>query len=253
MAVFSQGDIIAMTVMGIQSPSLPSVQQDTHLHEPEEEQWMSPWLSHSSIPVKCISYAPVKRALDVGLSLIGLILCAPLFALVALIVKFSSRGPVIFKQTRVGEGGCLFTCYKFRSMYTDAERRRAQLTHHNEASGPVFKIKRDPRITPAGRLLRKLSLDELPQLINVLRGDMSIVGPRPPIPEEVAQYEDRERGRLSVKPGLTCIWQISGRSDLDFARWVELDLQYIETMSFWRDLGIILRTIPAVLSTHGAY
>jgi len=242
-----------MTVMGTQSPSLPSVRQDTHLHEPEEAQWMFPWLQRPSIPVKPISYASAKRVLDVTLALLGLLVCAPLLALVALIVRLSSRGPVIFQQTRVGAGGQFFTCYKFRSMFVDAERRRAQLADHNEVSGPVFKIKRDPRMTPAGRILRKLSLDELPQLINVLKGDMSIVGPRPPIPEEVAQYDLREQGRLAVKPGLTCIWQISGRSDLDFARWVELDLEYIEQMSFWKDVSIILRTIPAVLSTRGAY
>ncbi|HZT44239.1 MAG TPA: exopolysaccharide biosynthesis polyprenyl glycosylphosphotransferase [Chthonomonadaceae bacterium] len=242
-----------MTVMRTESASHTTGRTAARPAVPEVVEWMSPSLQRRTIPIRSISYAPAKRSLDVALALLGLLVCAPLFVLIALMVKRSSRGPVIFKQTRVGQGGRLFTCYKFRSMYIDAERRREQLRAHNEVSGPVFKIKRDPRITPAGRLLRKLSLDELPQLFNVLKGDMSLVGPRPPIPEEVALYDQREQGRLAVKPGLTCIWQISGRSDLDFARWVELDLEYIDTMSFWQDLAIIARTIPAVLSTRGAY
>ena len=205
------------------------------------------------IRVKPVPYAPAKRALDLTLALLGLSLSAPLMALIALVVKLNSQGPAIFKQTRVGVGGRSFTCYKFRSMYAHAEQQRRQLQSRNEVTGPVFKIKRDPRMTPVGRLLRKFSLDELPQLVNVLKGEMSIVGPRPPIPSEVCEYGAKELGRLSVQPGLTCLWQVSGRSEIGFAEWVELDLRYIETMSFWQDLTIIAWTIPAVLSTRGAY
>ena len=168
-------------------------------------------------------------------------------------VKISSRGPILFRQTRVGVGGRLFTCYKFRSMCVDAEAKRERLLHLNEASGPVFKIKNDPRITPVGRVIRKFSLDELPQLYNVLINDMSLVGPRPPVPSEVASYDMRTRHRLSVKPGLTCLWQISGRSAVAFDRWVELDLLYIDTMSFWGDIAILLKTVPAVVFARGAH
>lgn len=204
------------------------------------------------IPTRPVPYAGAKRVFDVTLALVGLILGFPLFLAVALLVRLTSRGPVLFKQLRVGLGGRLFTCYKFRSMLIDAEARRGEVAHLNEMSGPVFKITRDPRMTPVGRWLRKMSLDELPQLLNVLRGEMSIVGPRPPIPEEVATYNETQRGRLAVRPGLTCIWQVSGRSDVDFDRWIEMDLEYIRTMSFMKDLGIVLRTIPAVISARGA-
>ncbi len=209
--------------------------------------------TESAIPVRPVAYANAKRALDIALSLLGIVLFAPVFLLVALLVKITSRGPVIFRQTRVGLGGRLFTCYKFRSMYQDAERRKAELMHLNEATGPVFKMKRDPRITPVGRIIRKLSLDELPQLFNVLRGDMSIVGPRPPVPQEVIRYSEHELQRLSVVPGLTCLWQISGRSSVGFERWVELDLAYIDNMTFWNDLKIIVKTVPAVVTGRGAH
>jgi exopolysaccharide biosynthesis polyprenyl glycosylphosphotransferase len=205
------------------------------------------------IPIKHMPYAAAKRAMDILLSLAGLIVLSPLFLVVAILVKATSRGEVIFKQTRVGRGGRLFTCYKFRSMCADAEARWNEVNHLNEVSGPVFKMKNDPRLTPVGRFLRKYSLDEMPQLINVLLGDMSIVGPRPPVPREVVQYSQRELGRLAVKPGLTCLWQINGRSNIPFEHWVELDLTYIETMSFWQDILIILKTIPAVLTGRGAH
>ncbi len=203
-------------------------------------------------PVKHVPYAHAKRALDVVLASVGLVALSPLLLLCAILVRLTSRGPIIFKQTRVGQGGRLFTCYKFRSMCVGAEQMRDRLLHLNEVSGPVFKIRNDPRLTPIGRVLRKLSLDELPQLWNVLMGDMSIVGPRPPVPSEVAQYGIRELGRLAVKPGLTCLWQINGRSNIQFDHWVELDLLYIDTMSLWRDLGIIVKTVPAVLTARGA-
>lgn len=210
-------------------------------------------LSLPPIPIKSVSYAPCKRALDIVLALCGIVLLAPVFLVVALCVKLTSRGPVIFRQTRVGLGGRTFTCYKFRSMCEGAEALRRNLLHMNEVSGPVFKIRDDPRLTPVGAFIRKYSLDELPQLFNVLKGDMSLVGPRPPVPDEVLCYTERERRRLSVQPGLTCLWQINGRSNIPFERWIELDLAYIDTMSFWNDVKIILKTVPAVITARGAH
>ncbi len=205
------------------------------------------------IPLKLVPYAPIKRFFDILVS--GLLVCllAPLMLLVALAIKLTSRGPVIFKQVRVGQGGRHFWCYKFRSMCIDAEDKKQMLMHLNEASGPVFKIKKDPRVTPIGSFIRKLSIDELPQFFNVLKGDMSIVGPRPPLPSEVSSYTAYQRGRLSVRPGITCLWQVNGRSNISFERWVELDLLYIETMSFTNDVKIVLKTIPAVLKGSGAH
>lgn len=205
------------------------------------------------IPTRLVPYAEAKRAVDVSLALVGLVAGAPILALAALMVKLTSRGPVIFRQTRVGIGGRTFTCFKFRSMHVDAEHQKDQLRHLNEVSGPVFKIRNDPRVTPVGKWLRKFSIDELPQVWNVLKGDMSIVGPRPPVPSEVETYTERQFGRLAVKPGLTCLWQIAGRSNVSFDRWVELDLLYIDTMSIGNDLKIILRTIPAVIFARGAH
>lgn len=205
------------------------------------------------IPVKRVSYAAAKRAFD-------LVFCAFFFALFwwlylicLLLIKLTSRGPVFFKQTRIGQGGRPFVCYKFRSMCVDAENRRQHLDHLNEMSGPVFKMKNDPRMTSVGKWLRKLSLDELPQVYNILIGDMTVVGPRPPVPNEVAQYGPRELGRLAVKPGLTCLWQINGRSNIAFEHWVELDLMYIDTMSFWNDVKIVAKTVPAVITCRGAH
>lgn len=211
--------------------------------------------SHShlpEIPVQEVPYEAAKRALDVAGSLAALVVGFPVFVGIAALVKLTSRGPILFKQARVGRGGRVFPCYKFRSMYVDAEARIEQLRHLNEMSGPVFKIKNDPRITPVGRFIRKYSLDEIPQFLNVLLGDMSLVGPRPPIPSEVDAYTKHQLGRLAVKPGLTCLWQIGGRSEVDFDRWVELDLTYIQTMSFWQDLKILVKTVPAVITGRGA-
>ncbi len=205
------------------------------------------------VPVKQVSYAASKRALDVVVAIAALILFSPILLLVAVLVKLTSRGPVIFKQTRVGLGGEYFTCYKFRSMQEDAEEHRDKLVHLNEMTGPVFKIRNDPRLTPIGKWLRKFSLDELPQFYNVLRGDMSIVGPRPPVPCEVVHYGPRELGRLAIKPGLTCLWQISGRNNIPFERWIALDLLYVQTMSFWKDIAIIIKTVPAVITCRGAH
>jgi lipopolysaccharide/colanic/teichoic acid biosynthesis glycosyltransferase len=168
-------------------------------------------------------------------------------------IKIGSRGPVLFRQTRVGKAGRTFTSYKFRSMVADAEAQLPRLRPRNEAAGPVFKIKNDPRITSVGRWLRRTSLDELPQLINVLKGDMSLVGPRPPLPSEVAQYGRLERRRLTIKPGITGPWQVSGRSEVSFDEWVRLDLYYIRNWSLLLDLTILLKTVFVVASRKGAY
>ena len=196
----------------------------------------------------------LKRLVDGVGSAVLLILLLPVFALVALAIRLESPGPILFRQTRVGRWGKLFTMWKFRSMYTDAEARKAALMADNEmAGGVIFKMKNDPRVTRVGRFIRKTSIDELPQLWNVLRGDMSLVGPRPPVPSEVDQYSLSDRRRLEVIPGITCIWQISGRSEIPFDQQVELDVQYIESQSFWTDLKILLKTIPALLLGTGAY
>lgn len=196
----------------------------------------------------------VKRAIDVLVAVAAILLLLPLFAVTYLAVRLTSKGPAFFSQTRVGRDGRHFAFYKFRSMYVDAEARKAALLARNEsAGGVIFKMRDDPRITPVGRVLRKFSIDELPQLWNVLRGDMTLVGPRPPVPSEVAQYTLEERKRLNVIPGLTCTWQISGRSDIPFQEQVRLDKEYIRTHGVWNDLKILLRTVPAILSGRGAY
>jgi len=193
-----------------------------------------------------------KRAFDVAVSAAALVVLSPLFLLVAAAIKLESRGPVFFRQTRVGLNGRPFSMVKFRSMYRDAEARLQALRDQNEMSGPVFKMKNDPRVTRIGRVIRKLSIDEVPQFWNVLTGTMSIVGPRPPLPTEVRQYERWQRRRLSVRPGITCTWQVSGRNSISFERWMELDLEYIDNWSLRRDMQIFLKTIPAVISARGA-
>ncbi len=195
-----------------------------------------------------------KRALDIAVSFTMILLLLPLYITVALFVKYTSHGPALFKQHRVGKNGQQFGMYKFRTMYSDAERRKAALQKENEMEGGIlFKMKDDPRITPIGKYLRKYSIDELPQLWNVLKGDMSLVGPRPPVPDEVKQYSTADRRRLEIKPGLTCLWQISGRSEVSFKRQVKLDVNYVDSFHPWYDFKILLKTIPAVLSGKGAY
>jgi exopolysaccharide biosynthesis polyprenyl glycosylphosphotransferase len=194
----------------------------------------------------------VKRAFDILFSLFLLILLSPLMLLIAIAIKISSTGPILFKQQRCGFNGRMFTLYKFRSMFVDAEIKRRELDKMNEMDGPVFKIKRDPRITPLGRILRRLSLDELPQLFNVLKGDMSFVGPRPPLAVEVELYKLWQRRRLSLKPGLTCIWQVSGRNKIGFEKWMELDMTYIDNWSLWLDFKILVKTVFVVLFGYGA-
>jgi lipopolysaccharide/colanic/teichoic acid biosynthesis glycosyltransferase len=171
---------------------------------------------------------------------------------VGVIIKLTSRGDILFKQERVGRHGRPFFMLKFRSMVVNAEELKAKLMAQNEQTGPVFKMKRDPRITPIGRFIRKFSIDELPQLINVLRGEMSVVGPRPPVPAEVAKYEAWQRRRLSVRPGLTCVWQVSGRNEISFEEWMYLDMQYIDHWSLAQDFELILKTVPVVLTGRGA-
>jgi len=196
----------------------------------------------------------IKALMDFTVALLSLILLSPLLILFAIIIKWSSPGPVLFRHPRSGLNGQPFTILKFRTMAVDAEERKQELLAQNEMTGPVFKMKNDPRVTPFGKFLRKYSIDEVPQLINILRGEMSIVGPRPLPVDEVKRFDDRaHRRRLSVKPGLTCLWQISGRSDVvDFKEWVRLDLKYIDEWTIWLDLKIILLTVPVVLRGTGA-
>jgi exopolysaccharide biosynthesis polyprenyl glycosylphosphotransferase len=194
-----------------------------------------------------------KRLLDIVGASFLLLLSLPVLIVAAVAIKLDTRGPILFRSVRCGRGGEPFTFYKLRSMHSGAHTIRHTLLHLNEVDGPVFKLANDPRITRVGRFIRRTSLDELPQLVNVIRGDMSLVGPRPPIPEEVEQYTPSQMRRLSVKPGLTCLWQVSGRSDLGFDEWVRLDLDYIFHRSFALDLKILAQTIPAVLSCRGAY
>ena len=196
----------------------------------------------------------LKRLVDIAGSLFGMVLFSPVFLLTALLIKLEDRGPIFYKQMRVGENGRLFPMWKIRSMVVNADQIKDQLLARNQhGEGVTFKMKDDPRITKVGKWVRKLSLDEFPQFYNVLRGEMSLVGPRPPVPREVAEYKALHLRRLRVKPGITCIWQISGRSEIDFEGQVRLDLQYIQNSGFWSDFWILLKTVPAVLLGKGAY
>ena len=211
------------------------------------------------LPLLTFSNAPendyllfLKRAVDLLLAAGLLAVTAPLMLLIAALVRVTSPGPVIYRQLRCGLNGRKFRLYKFRSMYADADQQQNDVAHLNEMDGPVFKSSRDPRVTPVGRILRKTSLDELPQVFNILKGDMSFVGPRPPLPQEVTQYEKWQRRRLRMKPGLTCLWALEGRNELNFAKWMQLDMEYIDNWSLVLDFKIMLRTIPRVLSGRGA-
>jgi exopolysaccharide biosynthesis polyprenyl glycosylphosphotransferase len=211
------------------------------------------------IPILTFSSTPhtagavvIKRSIDVALSLAGLLVLSPVFLLIALAIKLTSPGPVLYRQVRAGLNGRTFVLLKFRSMCRDAEAGRQTLAAFNEMTGPVFKMKHDPRVTSVGRFLRWFSLDELPQLWSVLKGDMSIVGPRPPLPEEVVAYRRWQRRRLSMKPGLTCLWQVNGRNQIDFEEWMKLDMAYIDNWSLSLDLKILARTVSAVLLARGA-
>ena len=204
---------------------------------------------------RCVIFSAefVKRFVDILFSAVALILLAPLFLLVAVLIKLEDNGPVFFAQRRVGKWGRVFKMYKFRSMCADAELRLGTVLENNRHSaGVTFKIKEDPRVTRVGRWLRKFSVDEFPQFYNVLIGDMSLVGPRPPLPREVEKYSPADRRRLEATPGLTCFWQIGGRAEIDFPEQVQLDVQYIESQNFWLDLKILVKTVPAVLLGRGA-
>lgn len=195
----------------------------------------------------------IKMGMDIVISFLALILLSPLFAVIAIMIRIDSSGSIFFKQERMGQNGRRFILLKFRSMIEEAEQIKENLQGFNEASGPVFKMKDDPRITRIGRFLRKTSLDELPQFINVLKREMSLVGPRPPLPIEVTQYANWQRRRLSMKPGITCIWQVSGRSNVSFEKWMEMDMEYIDNWSLGLDVKILLKTIWVVLHGKGAY
>lgn len=195
----------------------------------------------------------VKRLMDIVASALAIVVLTPVLLSVALLIRVTSRGPVLYVQERVGRDGAPFRMVKFRSMYRDAHERRSEHAELNIHQGPIFKIRDDPRITPVGRAMRRLSIDELPQFFNVLMGSMSLVGPRPALPEEFLDYTERERQRLLVKPGVTCIWQVSGRSDVDFDTWIDMDLEYIEDWSLRMDLKLLAKTVPAVITGRGAY
>lgn len=200
------------------------------------------------------SYLALKRAMDIAGALAGLVAAMPLLILIALLIKWEDpRGGVFFKQTRIGRNGRMFPMYKFRSMVSDAEKRLQELLAKNEIQGHMFKMKNDPRITRVGRIIRKTSLDELPQLWNVLKGDMSLVGPRPPLPREVEEYSPYHMQRLAVTPGITGLWQVSGRNSLSFEQMVELDIRYIRTRTIWSDCKIILRTFSEVFASKSAF
>jgi exopolysaccharide biosynthesis polyprenyl glycosylphosphotransferase len=216
--------------------------------------------SINGIPLIAVSESQImgwnlvlKRVLDVAVSVIVLATLSPILGFISLVIKLDSPGPVLFRQLRVGRDGKTFTLHKFRSMRQDAEEKLDELMEMNEATGPLFKIREDPRMTRVGKLIRRTSIDELPQLINVFRGEMSLVGPRPPLPTEVEKYEEWHMRRLEVSPGLTGLWQVSGRSEIPFDEMVMLDIYYIENWSLGLDLSILLRTIPAVLSGGGAF
>jgi exopolysaccharide biosynthesis polyprenyl glycosylphosphotransferase len=194
----------------------------------------------------------VKSCIDWFGGIVGLLLSIPITLLAAIAIKLEDGGPIFFKQTRSGKNGKPFQMLKFRTMVPDAEKQKAKLLDKNEMSGPVFKIKRDPRITRVGALMRKTSIDEVPQFFNVVRGDMSLVGPRPPLPSEVAKYDRWQRRKLVVKPGLTCLWQVNGRNHVDFEHWMKLDLEYIDNWSLWLDTKILFKTVPAVFRGIGA-
>ena len=198
-------------------------------------------------------YEISKRAIDIIGAGSGLLLLSPVIAIVACAVKFTSKGPIFFSQKRVGKNGKIFEMYKFRSMVVNAEELKEKLAHQNEMSGPMFKMKDDPRVTKIGKFIRKTSIDELPQLWNVLKGDMSLVGPRPSLPKEVKQFENWMYKRLTVKPGLTCYWQVSGRNNIDFEDWMKLDIIYVNERNLWIDIKLIFKTVLVLFGDKNAH
>jgi exopolysaccharide biosynthesis polyprenyl glycosylphosphotransferase len=221
--------------------------------EPVESKAVADGFLHYTCGKGLNDHRRLKRLLDIVASAAALWLLFPVLLLVSALVRLTSSGPVFFRQVRVGLRGRRFNMLKFRSMVQDAEAMRASLQQRNEQAGPVFKMRNDPRVTRVGRFIRRFSIDELPQLVNVLRGDMTLVGPRPPVPQEVAQYEPWQRRRLSVPPGLTCLWQVSGRNEIAFQDWMYLDLQYIDHWNLGQDINLLLKTVPAVVSGRGSH
>ena len=201
---------------------------------------------------KNMMYFVIKRIVDLLGSIIGLILLSPILIIIAITIKLDSKGPVFFIQERVGKDGQVFSMYKFRSMVIDAEEKLFGLKDKNEMSGPMFKMKDDPRITKVGKFIRKTSIDELPQLFNVLKGEMSLVGPRPNLPREVIKFTDYQKDKLLVKPGLTCYWQVTGRNNIDFEEWIELDIKYIKERNTWTDIKLIFKTVRVLFGDKNA-
>ena len=231
-----------------------NVRDQSILVKSSETEGATPQDDLVQFPVRdSLIYRISKRGLDILFSLTGIRMFLPLMIPLALLIRLESPGSIIFRQIRVGRNRRHFVCYKFRSMVNEAEEMKEGLASDNEASGAMFKIQNDPRITQLGRFLRRSSLDELPQLFNVFKGDMSIVGPRPQIPSEVEQYEPWHYRRLEVQPGITCLWQISGRSSIGFNEWMRLDSEYVQHRGFFYDLKIILLTLPAIIARRGAY
>lgn len=238
--------------VGLREPQGMLPAHDGVAHHPSDASRASVPAAWMFTPITVQGIAGIaKRTMDVTGGVLGLILTAPVWVLAALAVRSDGQGGALFRQVRVGQGGRQFKMFKFRTMCVDAETRKADLASHNEMTGPVFKMCNDPRVTRLGRFLRKYSIDELPQLINVIRGEMSLVGPRPALPSEVKQYEVWQHQRLCVKPGLTCLWQVNGRNEVDFEEWMKLDLEYIHRRSLGLDLVILAKTVPAVLRGTG--
>lgn len=230
----------------MQSPFFKMIASNTQINFLEN----TPFISFQHVPANYLALK-VKLLVDYIVATCALLAFSPFFILIMIIIRLDSKGPVLFTQTRVGKNRRLFKIYKFRTMRVDAEKMKEKLASQNEQSGPVFKMKNDPRITRVGKFLRKTSLDEFPQFINVLLGHMAIVGPRPPIPKEVEQYETWQQRRLSMKPGITCIWQVSGRNNIEFNRWMELDLQYIDNWSLYLDFLLIFKTFKVIFKPTG--
>ena len=211
-------------------------------------------LEFENEPTKGFSfYEVIKRTIDIVCSFVGILVLSPLFIIIAIIIKFTSKGPVFFSQKRVGRNGKEFDMYKFRSMVVNAEELKEKLAAQNEMSGPMFKMKDDPRVTKVGKFIRKTSLDELPQLWNVLKGDMSLVGPRPSLPKEVEQFDSWMFKRLTLRPGITCYWQVSGRNNIDFEDWMKLDVKYVEERNLWIDIKLIFKTVGVLFGDKNAH
>ncbi|NFQ66732.1 sugar transferase [Clostridium sporogenes] len=201
---------------------------------------------------KTIMYFVTKRIIDILGSIIGLLLLSPILIITVIVIKLDSKGPIFFIQERVGKNGEYFNMYKFRSMVIDAEEKLYQLKDKNEMSGPMFKMKNDPRVTRVGSFIRRTSIDELPQLFNVLKGEMSLVGPRPNLPREVIKFTDYQKDKLLAKPGITCYWQVMGRNNIDFEQWIELDVKYVRERSTWVDIKLIFKTVGLLLGDENA-